>query len=107
MEAIVVSFIGALATITTTLISARKAESKADRYDAKNAIIMMILEDHMLCAENKLPVNYQNILHEYDVYHSNGGNSYITEKVEAYKVWFKEQEKPTTAPKSNKKAKEL
>ena len=107
MEAIIVSFIGALATITTTLISARKAESKADRYDAKNSIIMMILEDHMLCAENKLPVNYQNILHEYDVYHANGGNSYITEKVEAYKVWFKEQEKPTTAPVSlNNKVKE-
>ena len=92
MEAIVVSFIGALATIITTLISARKAESKADRYDAKNAIIMMILEDRILAAEGKLPVNYQNILHEYDVYHQNGGNSYITEKVENYKKWFKEYE---------------
>lgn len=92
MESIIVSFIGALATITTTLISARKAESKADRYDAKNAIIMMILEDRILATEGKLPVNYQNILHEYDVYHQNGGNSYITEKVENYKKWFKEYE---------------
>ena len=90
MEAIVVSFIGALATITTTLISARKAESKADRYDAKNSIIMMIMEDRLLWNEGKLPVNYQNILREYDIYHANGGNSYITEKVEAYKVWFKQ-----------------
>ena len=90
MEAIVVSFIGALATITTTLISARKAESKADRYDAKNSIIMMIMEDQELVTDGKLPINYQNVLHEYDIYHANGGNSYITEKVEAYKVWFKQ-----------------
>ena len=93
MESIIVSLIGAIATIATTVISARKAGSKADKYDAKNSIIMMILEDRMLVAENKLPVNYQNILHEYDIYHQNGGNSYITEKVEAYKSWFKEYEK--------------
>lgn len=93
MESIIVSLIGAVATIATTVISALKAGSKADRYDAKNAIIMMILEDHILVSENKLPVNYQNILHEYDVYHANGGNSYITEKVEAYKDWFKANEK--------------
>lgn len=93
MEAIIVSIIGAIATIITTVISARKAGSKADRYDAKNSIIMMIMEDRMLWNEGKLPINYQNILHEYDVYHSNGGNSYISEKVEAYKTWFKEIEK--------------
>ena len=92
MEAIIVSIIGAIATIITTVISARKAGSKADRYDAKNSIIMMIMEDRMLWNEGKLPINYQNILHEYDVYHSNGGNSYISEKVEAYKAWFKEIE---------------
>lgn len=92
MEAIIVSIVGAIATIITTVISARKAGSKADRYDAKNSIIMMIMEDRMLWNEGKLPINYQNILHEYDVYHSNGGNSYISEKVEAYKAWFKEIE---------------
>lgn len=92
MEAIIVSIIGAIATIITTVISAHKAGSKADRYDAKNSIIMMIMEDRMLWNEGKLPINYQNILHEYDVYHSNGGNSYISEKVEAYKAWFKEIE---------------
>ena len=92
MEAIIVSIIGAIATIITTVISARKAGSKADRYDAKNSIIMMIMEDRMLWNEGKLPINYQNILHEYDIYHENGGNSYISEKVEAYKAWFKEIE---------------
>lgn len=93
MEAIIVSIIGAIATIITTVISSLKAGSKADRYDAKNSIIMMIMEDRMLWNEGKIPINYQNILHEYDIYHSNGGNSYISEKVEAYKAWFKEIEK--------------
>lgn len=106
MESIVVSLIGAIATVATTVISARKAGSKADRYDAKNSIIMMILEDHMLNSEGKLPINYQNILHEYDVYHANGGNSYISEKVESYKSWFKAQEKPTSAPKRKLTGKE-
>lgn len=106
MVDIIVSIIGAIATVSVALITARKASSKADRYDAKNSIIMMIMEDHQLVGEGKLPVNYQNVLHEYDIYHANGGNSYITEKVESYKVWFREQEKPTSAPKSNKKAKE-
>lgn len=88
MEAIIVSLIGAIATVATTVISARKAGSKADKYDAKNSIIMMIIEDRLLWNEGKLPVNYQNILHEYDNYHANGGNSYLTEKVENYKTWF-------------------
>ena len=61
---------------------------------------MMIMEDR-LWNEGKLPVTYQNILHEYDIYHENGGNSYITEKVESYKTWFKERFKrkiTTSAP---------
>lgn len=90
MEAIIVSLISALATIYTTVITAKKNSNKADKYDAKNSIIMMIMEDRMLCNEGKLPINYQNILHEYDIYHENGGNSYISEKVEDYKTWFKE-----------------
>lgn len=82
--------IGAVGAIITTIVTARRASSKADRYDAKNSIIMMIMEDHQLVTEGKLPINYQNVLHEYDIYHENGGNSYISEKVESYKTWFKE-----------------
>ena len=82
--------LGAVGAIITTIVTARRASSKADRYDAKNSIIMMIMEDHQLVTEGKLPINYQNVLHEYDIYHANGGNSYISEKVEDYKTWFKE-----------------
>lgn len=82
--------IGAVGAIIATIVTARKASSKADRYDAKNSILMMIAEDHQQVMEGKLPTNYQNVLHEYDIYHANGGNSYISEKVEDYKSWFKE-----------------
>lgn len=82
--------VGAVGAIITTIVTARRASSKADRYDAKNSIIMMIMEDHQQVMEGKLPTNYQNVLHEYDIYHANGGNSYISEKVENYKAWFKE-----------------
>lgn len=82
--------IGAVGAIIATIVTARKASSKADRYDAKNSILMMIAEDHQQVMEGKFPTNYQNVLHEYDIYHANGGNSYISEKVESYKTWFKE-----------------
>ena len=48
----------------------------------------MILEDRVAVLYGGIPSNYQNVLNEYDVYHKNGGNSYVTEKVEAYKLWY-------------------
>ena len=53
----------------------------------------MILEDHMANQEGHLPTNYQNILHEFDIYTKSGGNSYVAEKVEEYKKWFIEVER--------------
>jgi hypothetical protein len=32
-------------------------------------------------------------LHEYDVYHKNGGNSYVKKKVDEYIDWFNGTEK--------------
>ena len=94
MEAkIIIDFagvLGAVGAIITTIDTARRPSSKADRYDANNTILMMITEDHQQVMEGKLRINYQSVVHEYDVYHANGGNSYISEKVEDYKTWFKE-----------------
>lgn len=59
-----------------------------DKSESKTAILFMILEDKQETDDGHLPANYKNILHEYDVYHNAGGNSYITEKVEAYKKWY-------------------
>ena len=48
----------------------------------------MIMEDHLAVLEDGLPTNYQNILHEFDIYSKNGGNSYVHDKIEDYKKWF-------------------
>ena len=87
-EAVIIAAISAgfptIATIVTALIQRRSNEKHA----AKQSILQMIMEDHQAVMEGQLPTNYQNILHEYDIYHKNGGNSYVTEKVEDYKTWF-------------------
>ena len=44
-------------------------------------------------ADKKLPVNYENILNEYDIYHKAGGNGVITRKVQDYEVWKDDIEK--------------
>jgi hypothetical protein len=78
------AIVSAITTIVTTIIRGRASA----KHSAKQSILQMILEDHAAYSEGHLPTNYQNILHEYDIYHKNGGNSYITEKVENYKTWF-------------------
>lgn len=86
MIALISAGIPTIATTITAIIQARTSNKHA----AKQSIFQMILEDHVAANEGRLPTNYQNILSEYDVYHKNGGNSYVTEKVDAYKTWFKD-----------------
>lgn len=92
-EEIIIAAISAgfptIATIVTAKIQARTADKNA----AKHSILQMILEDHMAVAEGRLPTNYQNILHDFDIYTRAGGNSYLKDKVEEYKRWFADIEK--------------
>lgn len=92
-EAVIVALITAGFPTLTTAITAICQARIAKKNDAKNSIMQMIMEDHMANQENHLPTNYQNILHEFDIYSKNGGNSYVAEKVEAYKKWWLEVEK--------------
>lgn len=87
-EAVLIALISAGLPILTTIITTAIRGRASVKHSAKQSILQMILEDHIAHAEGHLPTNYQNILHEYDIYHKNGGNSYITEKVENYKTWF-------------------
>lgn len=48
------------------------------------AIICLITEDRLNMHLGKLPTNKEAILHEFDTYSENGGNSYIKEKVDTY-----------------------
>lgn len=92
-EAVVIALITAgfptCATALTAFFQSRASKKNA----AKQSILQMILEDHMAVQEGHLPTNYQNVLHEFDIYSKNGGNSYVAEKVEDYKRWFIEIEK--------------
>lgn len=51
------------------------------------------MEDHILVMEGRTPENYQAILDSYDEYKACGGNSYVHEKVEEYKSWYKKLNK--------------
>ena len=95
-DAIVIALIAAIggvaptvATIVTALIQARSNS----RNFAKQSIFRLIDEDKTEALYGNMPVNYQNVLDEYDEYHKKGGNSYVTEKVEAYKAWYVEWQK--------------
>lgn len=92
-EAVIIALITAAFPTLTTAITAICQSRAAKKNDAKSAILQMIMEDHMANQEGHLPTNYQNILHEFDIYAKNGGNSYVAEKVEDYKRWFIEVEK--------------
>ena len=93
MQEIIIAAISAIppiiATITTTAIQSKTIARNA----AKESILQMIMEDHLANQEGKLPTNYQNILHEFDIYTKAGGNSYVHDKVEEYKAWFHQIEK--------------
>lgn len=73
-----------MATVVSAILQSR--ENK--RNFAKQSILNLINEDKTEALYNNMPDNYQNVLNEYDIYHKNGGNSYVTEKVEAYKKWY-------------------
>lgn len=87
-EAVTIALISAGFPVLATAITALLQRRSNEKHAAKQSILQMILEDHVAVNEGQIPTNYQNILHEYDIYHKNGGNSYITEKVEDYKTWF-------------------
>ena len=78
-----------IATIVTAKIQAKTVSKNA----AKQSILQMILEDHVAVGEGRLPTNYQNILHDFDIYTQAGGNSYLKRKVEEYEEWLNTIEK--------------
>ena len=89
MTEIIIATISAGFPTVATIITAVLQSKATARNAAKQSILQMILEDQFnWSAFHRLPINYQNIIAEYEVYHKNGGNGVITEKVEDYKKWF-------------------
>lgn len=102
-ESIIIALISAgIPTITTAITAILQARSN-NKHAAKQSILQMILEDYVADGRKKAPTNYQNILNEYDNYHKNGGNSYVTEKVDDYKRWFIEWQQRDNARKRSPK----
>lgn len=91
-DAVIIALITAGFPVLTTAITAICQSRAAKKNAAKDSILQMIMEDHLAVLEDGLPTNYQNILHEYDIYSKNGGNSYVHDKIEDYKKWFKHVE---------------
>lgn len=90
-DPVIIALIGAVAgglPTLATVVSAILQSRENKRNFAKQSILNLINEDKTEALYNNMPDNYQNVLNEYDIYHKNGGNSYVTEKVEAYKKWY-------------------
>lgn len=94
MTEIIIATISAIPPTVATIIAAILQSKASTRNAAKSNILQMILEDQFnWFAFHRLPINYQNVLDEYDTYHKNGGDTYVTTKVEEYKQWFASLEK--------------
>lgn len=92
-DTVLVALITVLVPSAVTAITAVLQKRTNEMHAARQSILQLIMEDHIAVHEGHLPTNYQNVLHEYDVYKKNGGNSYISQKVSEYTDWFREQEK--------------
>ena len=92
MEDIIVAAITIGIPSTVTFATALIQSRVSNKHAARQSILQLIMEDHITVAEGGFPTHYQSGLHEFDIYKKAGGNSYISEKVETYKKWLKEQE---------------
>lgn len=89
MEDIIINIITVGIPSATSIIVGFFNYKVASRNSAKSSILQLIMEDRMDWKDGKFPSNYQAVLHEYDIYTKAGGNSYVKERVEAYKAWYK------------------
>lgn len=79
--------------VLTTIITYIYTKRASVRHSAKQSILQMIMEDQFNWELfRKFPVNYANILDEYENYHKNGGNGEVTKKVEEYNGWYQKNE---------------
>ena len=86
---IIVALLTATIPSLVTYRSSKALNRQAGKNSARQSILQLIMEDHLRVVEKRPPENYQAIMHEYDEYKKNGGNSYIHDKVEEYKKWYR------------------
>ena len=88
MENIIMALITSCVPASVTLILELNNKKLNKQHAAKQSILQMILEDRVRVSSGGLPENYQAILHEFDIYTKNGGNSYVHRKVDEYIEWY-------------------
>ena len=93
MENIITALITACVPASVTLILGLHNKKLNNQHAAKQSILQMILEDRVRVSGGGLPENYQAILHEFDIYTQNGGNSYVHRKVDEYTEWYEDLKK--------------
>lgn len=103
---IIVTAITVCVPALVTIITTKSVKKQANKHSTRSDIMQLIIEDHVRDIEDKPAENYQAILDEYDEYKETGGNSYIHEKVEEYKKWYKNQEGGKAHKHSQNQAKE-
>lgn len=83
-----------LLPVITTIITYLYTKRASARHSAKQSILQMIMEDQFNWELfRKFPINYGNVMNEYEVYHKNGGNGEVTKRVEEYKDWYNKNER--------------
>lgn len=90
---IIIALITAGVPSAFTAIATLFQNRLSKKHAARNSILQLIMEDHISVQEGRFPTNFQSVLHEYDIYKKNGGNSFVKSKVDEYIDWFAEQEK--------------
>lgn len=88
LSQIIISLITVCVPAFVTLVTSRSVKKQANKHACRQSILQLILEDKVRVMEGLLPENYQAILDEYDEYKRNGGNSYIHDTVDDYKMWY-------------------
>jgi len=88
---VLVAVITVCVPATVTLFSNKSIKRQANKHACRQSILQLIFEDRVRALEGFPPENYQAILDEFDEYQRNGGNSYIHDKVDDYKKWYKKQ----------------
>ena len=90
-DPVIIALIGAIAgglPTVATIVTAILQDRASKKNFAKQSILNLINEDKTEALYGNMPDNYQNVLHEFDIYSKNGGNSYVAGKVDAYKAWY-------------------
>lgn len=86
---IIVALITVCIPTLATILGTKTMKKQANKHSTRSDIMQLIIEDHVRVMEGKLPENYQAIMDEFTEYSTCGGNKYIDEKIEDYKVWYK------------------